>query len=74
MKPYQNLNENSSVQSFQIYGDGIKIKFSDGSVLLYLYDKIGREVVEELKTLAIQGKGLSTYLEHSGIVGDKIDS
>ena len=66
MKPYQNLNGNSTVQSFQIYGDAIKVKFSDESVFLYLYEKTGKDIVEKMKALAIAGQGLGTYISDAG--------
>lgn len=65
MKPYHNLNGNSIVQSFQIYGDAIKIKYNDGTVRLYLYEKAGKETVEKMKAFALEGKGLGTYLSNS---------
>lgn len=65
MKPYQNLNGNSNIQSFQIYGDGIKVKFDDGTILLYLEEKIGKEIVDRMKMLAAEGKGLGTFIGES---------
>jgi hypothetical protein len=66
MKPYKNLSGNSSVKAFQIYGDGIKIQFNDESVYLYLYDKIGQELVDDMKTLATFGKGLGAFIDSVG--------
>ena len=66
MKPYQNLNGNSTVQAFQIYGDGIKIHFNDDSIYLYLYEKTGKDHVEQMKTLALEGKGLGSFVDKIG--------
>lgn len=73
MKPYLNRSGNSTVKSFQIYGDGIKIKFDDGTVFLYLYDNAGKEVVEKMKMFALEGKGLGTYLQSTKNLGEKLD-
>lgn len=73
MKPYKNLSGDSIVKSFQIYGDGIKLQLSDGSTYVFLYEKSGQEVVEKMKSLAAQGKGLGTFVG-SGILasGEKL--
>lgn len=65
MKPYQNRTGNSTVKSYQIYGDGIKIQFTDNTVLVYLYEKAGKETVERMKLLAAKGKGLGTFIGQS---------
>jgi len=66
MKSYQNLNGNSTVKAFQIYGDGIKIHFIDESVYLFLYDNIGPELVDQMKSLAHFGKGLGAFVDSVG--------
>lgn len=69
MKPYQNRNGNSIVKSYQIYGDGIKIEFTDDTVLVYLYEKAGKETVDKMKSLAEKGKGLGTFIGGQTVKG-----
>ncbi len=67
MKPYKNSSGQSTVKAFQIYSDGVKVAFNDGSIYLYLREKTGREIVEKMKVLALAGEGLATYI---GTLGD----
>ncbi len=62
MKTYKNANGSSQVNAYQIYKDAIKIKFADGSVYLYTYEKSGHRAVETMKILAGEQSGLGTYI------------
>jgi hypothetical protein len=62
MRPYRNLNDNSSVLAFEIGSDSIKVMFSHG-IYTYSYDSTGQENIERMKTLALNGKGLNTFID-----------
>ena len=65
MKTYKNLSGNSGVVAYEIGRTFIKIKF-DGESGIYTYDykRPGKQAVEEMKTLALKGEGLSTFISH----------
>jgi hypothetical protein len=64
MEPYQNLNENSSVHSYEIDEDSITVQFNDGDVYVYNYDSAGSDNVEQMKTLAALGTGLHSFINN----------
>lgn len=66
MKTYKNISGNADVKSYQLYLDAIKIRFADGSIYLFTHENSGEENVTRLKALAIEGKGLSTYIRDIG--------
>ncbi len=61
MKKYKGSG-NAGVSAYNIIDEGIILKFKDGSAYLYDYIKPGKEDVENMKILAIAGKGLTTYV------------
>ena len=65
MKKYKNLAGNSGVSYFEIGKDYIKIRFATGGVYTYSYQKAGKAHVENMKTLAVRGAGLSTYISRN---------
>lgn len=64
MTPYKNLNGDSNVVAYEIRDDGIVVVFANGQWRNYLYDssKPGTAEVENLKALAIQGRGLNSHI------------
>lgn len=58
MKKYKNLSGKSGVAYYEIGDDFIRIYFQDGSWYLYTYKSAGSHAIENLKRLAIAGKGL----------------
>lgn len=63
MEKYRNLSGRSGVESFQIGMDFIRVRFSgDPTIYVYDYEKPGSDDVEQMKILAIGGRGLSTYI------------
>ena len=62
MERYKNLSGKSGVRAYQIREHSIVIEFEGNGKYLYSYDRPGREHVEEMKKLAIEGLGLSTYI------------
>ena len=64
MTPYKNINGNSNVESYEIEDDSIIVRFMSAKVRNYLYGSLkpGAATVEKMKTLAVQGHGLNSYI------------
>jgi hypothetical protein len=62
MQPYKNAAENSGVSAYEIADDFIVVEFQDGSTYLYDYKSTGKTNIEQMKILALTGKGLTTYI------------
>lgn len=62
MQNYKNAGGNSGVKSFSIGVDYIIVQFRTGNLYTYSYKSAGRDKVEEMKRLAIQGQGLNSYI------------
>ncbi len=62
MIPYKNLGGNSNVRAYEIGSDSITVQFGDGSIYLYNYQSAGRDNVERMKSLAIAGRGLNSFI------------
>ena len=65
MEHYRNLNGDSGVSAYEIGGDFIKVEFKDGSLYLYNYEKTDQQNVEYMKTLAISGSGLNSFISRT---------
>ncbi len=63
MTPYKNLGIDSNVESYQIFDNLIKVKFkSTTKIYSYSYTGATKFHVENMKKLAIAGKGLNSYI------------
>lgn len=62
MQRYQNLNRNSGVRAFRIESNFIDVQFSDGSVYRYTYFSTGSGNIEQMKQLAVAGRGLNSFI------------
>ena len=62
MQRYKNQSGKSAIRAYEIYEKSIVIEFRYAGKYLYNYDQPGPEHVEEMKRLAVEGKGLSTYI------------
>jgi hypothetical protein len=62
MQPYLNGTGDSGVVEFKNQPDFIIVRFRNGDLYVYMSDKIGRHHLEQMKRLAIAGRGLSTYI------------
>jgi hypothetical protein len=62
MERYKNMSGKSGVRAYQIREQSVAIEFEGNGKYLYTYDRPGREHVEEMKKLAVEGLGLSTYI------------
>ncbi len=65
MDKYQNKNGNSGIIMHEIHENYIDVKFSDGSIYRYSYIRPGKLIVDYMKSLAIQGCGLNSYINRS---------
>ena len=64
MTPYRNFGGNSNVLAYEANEDSIHVIFKNGSCRNYLYNSVlpGLAVVEKMKVLAAQGRGLNSYI------------
>lgn len=64
MTPYLNLSGQSNVIAYEITQDGIHLVFKSGAQRNYLYNSVrpGQAVVNNMKQLAQQGRGLNSYI------------
>jgi hypothetical protein len=66
MTPYKNLSGDSGVVTYDIGATFIKIQFRSGpQIYIYDYAIPGAHHVEQMKKLAIKGKGLAAYVSHN---------
>lgn len=65
LQPYKS-DHNSGVSSFAIGDDFLLVVFKDRpEPYLYDYNKPGKLHVEQMKHLALEGKGLTTYINQN---------
>jgi hypothetical protein len=62
MERYKNSGGNSGIRSYEISADSIVIEFSDGGRYLYNYQRTGSDNVERMKSLAVNGRGLNSFI------------
>ena len=65
MQPYNDIDNDSNIESFEIGNDYIKVKFFHGMTYVYTYASASSHHIEEMKRLANQHDGLNAYInEH----------
>ena len=62
MHKYKNLRGNSGVRAYKTEPDRIIVRFVNGETYTYTYATAGKENIEHMKALAVNGRGLSTYI------------
>lgn len=62
MRQYDDLSGNSGASGYEFTEDGILVEFNHKDVYLYDYTKPGKEHVEKMRQLALNGQGLTTYI------------
>lgn len=62
MQRYRNLGGDSGVVVYEIDEDSIAVEFSDGSVYVYTYQNAGSNNIEQMKELAVAGRGLNSFI------------
>lgn len=73
MKTYKNLSGNSGVAAYEAGNTYIHIKFKgESGIYTFNYKRPGRVIVEQMKAMALKGKGLGTFITE--LVGANFDS
>lgn len=62
MKRYEDRSGRGGITGCEIFSNGIILEFKYVDQYLYDYSKPGKEHVEQMKILAEQGEGLTTYV------------
>ncbi|MCX5807029.1 MAG: hypothetical protein NT010_13380 [Proteobacteria bacterium] len=62
MERYKNLGGDSGVLAYEIGDDSITVQFSTGRVYLYTHRSTSSANIEQMKLLAVAGKGLNSYI------------
>ena len=65
MERYRDIGRNSNIYSYEIGSDYINVQFKDGSIYKYTYSSAGTTNIEQMKKLAINGKGLNSFINTS---------
>lgn len=62
MQPYNDIDNDSNIEAFEIGNDYISVRFFDGSTYVYTYQSADSGCVEEMKRLANMHDGLNAYI------------
>jgi hypothetical protein len=62
MQPYKNLAGDSGVTHYEIGPDFIRVQFRHGEPYIYDNTTPGAAHVDQMKLLAVAGRGLGTYI------------
>ena len=62
MKKYNDIDNDSGVNSFEIGVDYIDVTFKDGSIYRYTHASAGKDNIERMKKLAESGDGLNAFI------------
>lgn len=60
---YKNLGGKSTVAKFEVKKDAITVRFADHRVYRYTNQSAGPANISKMKTLALAGKGLGTFID-----------
>jgi hypothetical protein len=63
MLKYKNLSKDSKVAKYHIEKDSLTIRFANHSVYLYSNQSADPVNISKMKTLALAGKGLGTFID-----------
>jgi len=61
-RPYRNFAGDSPIRYFAVGPSFIRIWFEDGGGYEYDHSRPGREHVNAMRRLAMEGRGLATYI------------
>ncbi len=62
-KRYQNLSKDSKVAAYELKKDCITIRFTDHTVYRYTNQSADPDNIRKMKSLALAGKGLGTFID-----------
>jgi hypothetical protein len=65
LKNYKDLSGRGGITGYKILPEGIILQFQHKHLYLYDYLRPGKDHVEQMKTLAGKGKGLTTYINQN---------
>jgi hypothetical protein len=60
---YKNAGGKSKVQRFHLAKDAVTVINNDGTSYIYTNQSAGPEKISKMKTLALAGKGLDSFIE-----------
>lgn len=72
MTPYRNRSGHSGIAAYALRDDDIVVRFIDGATYRYGPERPGRHHVGKMKSLAMSGRGLATYINR--YVQDKYEA
>lgn len=62
---YKNAGGKSTVAQFELEKDAVNVRFTDRSSYRYTNQSAGPENIAKMKTLALAGKGLGTFIKET---------
>jgi len=62
MTRYANLAGDSPITAYEMTNDSITVEFDSAHTYLYTYNSAGKKNIEQMKNLAMAGRGLSTFI------------
>lgn len=62
---YKDLSGRGGITAFKILPDSIILEFQHKDLYLYDYKNPGKDHVKQMKVLAKQGRGLTTYINQN---------
>ena len=65
MERYKNFGGKSGVSAYEIGAESITVQFTSGAVYLYTYKSAGSSNIEEMKSLAVAGQGLNSFISRN---------
>lgn len=65
MQRYANLSGKSGVKAFALGAGHIDVQFEDDAVYRYTHSSTGKDEVEEMKRLAVAGRGLTSFINRN---------
>ena len=68
MQRYKNLTGQSNVDAFEILDNGIIVQFNGHSQYTYQSTKVGMNNMTEMKRLAVNGKGLNSFINRTASI------
>ena len=63
MKKYKNLSGKSAVALYEVAKDSVTVGFTSREMYIYSNQSAGSANVSQMKSLALAGKGLSTFID-----------
>lgn len=65
MERYKNLDGNSDIVGYEITESTVTVQFSDGAMYLYTAQSTGAGNLNEMRRLAVAGRGLNSFINRT---------